>query len=110
MYGWNRSGLARRLVVANNFLDNEIEKLLGEIRIEFGAMRQHAQTRDLSGLTVGIRGRQAFDGFQLSHRLGAFEAFGQKMNERRVDIIDAVAQGLQLWNGHNHGESPISAC
>jgi hypothetical protein len=28
----------------------------------------------------------------MAHRLGAFESLRQKMNQRRIDIVDAVPQ------------------
>jgi hypothetical protein len=39
-------------------------------------------------------------GFELPHRLGAFEAFGQKVNQRGIDIVDAISQPQQFRVGH----------
>src|SRR5579862_597803 len=94
---------ADRLVVADDFRDDEVQEFLGEIRIELGGLGELAKARDLGGLARRIGGRQAVLGLVAAHRLRALEALGQDMDQRRVDVVDAVAQAQELWIGHGPG-------
>ena len=89
--------------MADNFLDDEIEKFLRKVRIEMGIVGETAQPRDLLRLACRIGRGQTMRRLVLTHRLGAFEPLGQEMNERRIDIVDAFAQALKLRIGGGHG-------
>jgi len=79
------------LMVPNNFGDDEIQKLLGEFRVEIGALRQVFEPRDLFRLTGGIGRRKVVRGFQLAHRLCVFEALAQRVDQDRIESVDALA-------------------
>src|SRR5438309_10516954 len=79
-----------RLMMANDFLDDEVEELLREIRIQLGVLRQLAQPRDLGGFPRRISGRKVMGCLELAHCLSALEPFRQHMDQRRVDIVDAI--------------------
>src|ERR1700728_487387 len=87
---------ADRFVMADHFLDDEGQELFREIGIELGVLGQRAQPGDLHLLACGIGGRKAVRGLILAHRLGAFEALGQEMDQRRIDIVDTVPQPVKL--------------
>jgi hypothetical protein len=87
-------------VVADDFLDDEVQELFGEKWIDPGLFGQPAKARDLGGLTGGIGGGKTLAGLELAHRLGAFEALRQQMNKRRIDIVDAVSQSQKFWLVH----------
>jgi len=90
-------------VVADDFLDDEGQELFREIRIELGFLCECAQACDLLGLARGIGRWQPLLCLEAADRLRALEALGQKMHQRRVDIVDAVAQPLKLGIGFGHG-------
>src|SRR5215472_11524732 len=75
---------------------DEGEKFFGKIGIELCRLGECSEPSDLLGLAGGIRGRKAVGRFELSYGLGTFEALREKMNEGRIDVVDAVAQTLQF--------------
>lgn len=83
-------------MMPDNFLHNEIQELLREIRIELGVVRQRTQPRDLLRLTPRIGGRQAMGCLELSDNLRTPEALGENVDQRRIDVIDAFAQASKL--------------
>ncbi len=100
------TGATNGFVVADHFLNDKAEEFLGKIRIQLGGFGQPPQTGDLLGLTFGIGCRKAMGGLKLAHRLRTFEALGQQVNERRVDIVDRFAQALQFWIALHVGPFP----
>lgn len=80
----------------DHFLDDEVEEFLRKIRIELRCFRKRSEARDLLGLTRWIGRRHAPAGLELADGLGAFETLREQMDERRIDIVDAVTQGLEL--------------
>ena len=70
----------------------KFEKLLGEIGIELRFPRQRTQTFDLPRFAFRIGRRHVVLGFEPPDGLRAFEPLGQQMDQRRIDIVDAVAQ------------------
>jgi hypothetical protein len=47
---------------------------------------------DLLALTVRVGGGKTACGLEPTHLLGELEPFGEEMHERRVDIVDALAE------------------
>ena len=86
--------------MADHFIDDETQELLGKIGIEFCVFGKFAQPRHLGRLASRIGGWQAMFSFVTADRLRHFEAFGQHEHKCRVDVIDAVAIMLQLRIGH----------
>ena len=78
-------------VVADDLGDDEVQELLGEIRVEIGLGRQVFEPCDLLLLARGIgRGKVVF-GLEFAHRLGVLEPLGQGKDEDRVKAVDALA-------------------
>ncbi len=76
-------------MVADDFVDDEVEELLGEGRIEIGLCGEFAESGDLTRLARCIGGRHVVLGFEASDPLGAFEPFRKHVNEGRIDVVDA---------------------
>ena len=87
-------------MVADHFVDHEIEEFLREIGVQPGVLRQAPQPCDLRLFARGIGRGQIVQRLILTDRLGAFEAFGKKVNEGGIEIVDAVSQPQQFRIGH----------
>jgi hypothetical protein len=87
-------------MMADHFVDDEAQELLGKIGVELGVFREFAQARNLLFLAARIGGRQTIFGFVTPHRLRHLEPFRQHEDQRGVDIVDAVAILVQLRIGH----------
>ena len=83
-------------VVTDHLLDDEVQKFLGELWIEFRFRGEFAQSRDLIGFARGICGWQPGDGLQLADLLRELETFREKVDERRIDVVYGVAQALKF--------------
>ena len=71
-------------VVLNDFSDDEVEKLLGEFRVQIGLFRQIFEPRDLGRFAGRIgRGKVVF-GFEFPHGLSVFEPLAQRIDEDRI--------------------------
>src|SRR3546814_278719 len=84
------------LVVADHLVDDEAQEFLAELGVEVGLARQATQPLDLPRLAAGVGGGQVDPRFQLADRLRHLEAFGEHIDERGVDIVDALAVTAQL--------------
>ena len=76
-------------MMTDHLVDDEAQKLLAEPGVEPRLLRQGPQPGDLTGLAVGIGGGEARVGLVPTDRLGDLEAFGEEMDERSVDVVDA---------------------
>ena len=94
-----------KFVVLNDFSDDEVEKLLGEFRVEIGPVRQIFEPSDLRGFARGIGGRKGVCGLEFPHGLGVFEALAQRVDEDRVETVDRGAVLFQKFGGAGHGVS-----
>ncbi|EGE57290.1 hypothetical protein RHECNPAF_4460062 [Rhizobium etli CNPAF512] len=94
-------------MMPDNFLDDEVQELLGEIRVQIGGFRQLAKAFDLVFFARRIGRRQIVFGLQHADLFGAAEAFGQHVHESGVDIVDrlAIARELGFDGWINHGAS-----
>ena len=77
-------------MVPDHFVDHEANELLAEFGIEIGFDRQRAQAFDLKRLAARIARRETGLGLVLAYRLGDAEAFGEHVDQRRVDVVDAL--------------------
>ena len=72
------------------------------------SVRQLVQPRHLAGLAGGVRGRQVVFGLQPPHGLRLLEAFGQGVDQDRVQPVDGVAVVLQqLGRGLRRPSVPL---
>ncbi len=78
--------------MANDFTNDKGEELLGKIWVELADNREMPQTVDLLGFSSGIARGQPVLGLQFADRLGTPEPLRQQVNDRGIDIIDAVPQ------------------
>ena len=83
----------------DHFGDDEVEPLLRKRRVEVCSFGQRTKSLDLSTLAVRIGSGQAMRRFQTPHLLGELESLGKQMHERRVDVVDALTNTGQLFEG-----------
>ena len=79
-------------MVADHFVDDEAQEFLAEFGVELALLGQPAQAGDLLLLSRGIGRRQCYLRLVFAHRLRDPEAFGQHVDERCIDIVDAFAE------------------
>jgi hypothetical protein len=80
------------LVMADDLVDNEAQKLFGKVGIELCFMRQLPEPFDLLFFTRRISRGQAGRCFIFAHCLRHFEALGEHENERSIDIVNAASK------------------
>jgi len=79
-------------VMPDDLSNDKGEELLGKVRVEPADSRELTQTAYLLGFSYGIARRQSVPGLQFSHCVSAPEPFRQHVDDRGVDVIDAIAQ------------------
>ena len=97
------------LVVLNDFSDDEVQELLGKFGVEVGLGCQSFEPCDLVCLSGGIAWRKVVCGLEFPHGLRVFEPFAQRIDEDRIQPIDAAAvfgQNLSGF-GSNVSQAPI---
>jgi hypothetical protein len=75
-------------VVADYFVDDEPQELLAECWIESGRVGEFPEPRYLYCLAIGVGRRQTDLRLVFTDPLRDLEPFGEKMDERGVDIVD----------------------
>ena len=83
------------LVVLNDFSDDEVQKLLGEIGVQISPVCQIFQPRNLLGFAGWVRRRQVVFGLQLANRLCVLEPFAQRVDKYRVKAINAFTMTFE---------------
>ena len=78
-------------MMANDFVNNEAEKLFGKLRVQLRFFSQISESRDLAVFAIRIGGRKRGSGFVLPNRLRDSEALSENVNERRIDIVYRAA-------------------
>src|SRR5690606_6711688 len=66
------------------------EPLLGELGIEMRLLRDRPQPGDLLTLASGVRGWHPARRLEPADRLGGLEPLGEQVDERRIDVVDAL--------------------
>ena len=87
----------------DDFLDDESEEFLGELGIEIRLFRKPFQAVDLIHLARLVGGREAVFGFEPAHGLGVLEAFGERIDEDRVQPVNTGAVAGQKLGGAGDG-------
>ncbi len=82
-------------MMPDHFLDNKTQELLAKFRIKVGLLREFAQPLDLALFARGIGRGQSNLGLVLTHGLRDAKALSQHVNDRGVDIVDALAIGIE---------------
>jgi hypothetical protein len=83
-------------MVTYHFGHDEIQELLGKLRIEFRRFGEFAKAADLRRFARGIRGRHACRSFQRADLLRALKPLRQEVDKGRIDIVDGIAKTLQF--------------
>ena len=105
------ASLPHRGVVADDFGDDEVQEFLGELRVEVSLRGKLAQTLDLFGFTSRIGRRHAARRLERADLFREFEALGQKVDQRGIDVVDALADAQELFGdlGLRHAAFPMFA-
>ena len=93
------SASLRTFVVADHFVDDEAQEFLGKLRIEIGFFREHAKPRDLprrAGRGGGGKRRLCL---VFAHRLSDPEPLGQDVDQRCIDVVNALAERSEYGIG-----------
>ena len=90
-------------MMPDHFIDDETQEFFGKFGVEIGITGKLAQPGDLFPFARTVSGWQTVFGLILAHGLGNLEPLGQHENQRRIDIVDALAKLVQLFI---HGSIP----
>ncbi len=82
------------LMMADDFINDEAQKLLGEVRIKPRIFRKAPQPRNLALLAARIGRRQRGLRLVAADILRDLEPLGEHEHERGVDIVDAFPVAL----------------
>jgi hypothetical protein len=74
--------------MANDFADEKVQELLGELGGEVSAQGQGSEAGDLLRLTHGISRREVLPRFQFTDLTGAFETLGEEVDQGLIDVVD----------------------
>jgi hypothetical protein len=88
-----------RFVLPNDFMNDKGQEPLGKVGVEFADRREMPQPADLLGFSSGVARGQFVPRFQFSHGTGTPKPLRQHVDDRGVDIVDAVPQVAKLGNG-----------
>jgi hypothetical protein len=83
----------------NDFANDKGEEFLGKVWVEFADSAEMPQTADLCGFPSEIARGQSVPGLQFADSLGTAESLRQHVDDRGIDIIDAIAQVSKIGNG-----------
>jgi hypothetical protein len=86
-------------VLPNDFINDKAEKLLGKVWVELAGRREVPQMAHLLGFSAGVARGQPVLRLQFADRAGTTKPLRQHVNNRGIDIIDAVPQISKLGNG-----------
>jgi hypothetical protein len=92
--------------MSNDFTNDKGQELFGKVWVEFADRREMPQTADLLGFPARIARGQSVPGLQFADRVGTSEPLRQQVDDRGIDIIDAIPQVSKFGNGissiHDH--------
>jgi hypothetical protein len=88
-----------RFVLANDFMNDKGQELLGKVWVEFADRREMPQAAYLLGFSAGIARGQSVLRLQFADSAGTSEPLCQHVDDRGIDIIDAVPQVSKFGSG-----------
>ena len=92
--------------MSDDFTNDQGQELLGKVWVELADSREMAQTAGLLSFSGGIARRQSMVSLQFADCPGTPETLCQHVDDRGIDIIDAVPQVSKVGNGissiHHH--------
>ena len=93
--------VATLLMVPDDFINDEAQEFLGEIRVKLGITCQLPKSLNLSVFTRRVSGWKRGFRLKFAHGLRYLEPFGEHKHKRRIDIINTVAKaGKGVGVGH----------
>jgi hypothetical protein len=99
------------LVVLNDFSDDEVQEFLGEFRVEVGPVARSSSRAICFAFARGIGRRKVVFGLEFPHGLGVFEPLAQRVDEDRVEPVDAFAVALEQLGGAPSAQTvAVSVC
>ena len=97
--GYSPESSAMRSVMVDDLGHDEVEELLGEVGVEVRLLSQPAQPLDLTGLALEICRGKSIGSLELADALGELEPLRQQVYQRGIDVVDALADSLELSEG-----------
>jgi hypothetical protein len=76
--------------MSDDFMNDEGQEFLGKVWVEFADRSETPQTTYLLGFPAGIARGQSVPGLQFADRVGTSEPLRQHVDDRSIDIIDAI--------------------
>ena len=86
-------------MVVNNLGDDEVQKFLGERRVEPTFFGKGTQMGNLYPFALAVGRGHTARRLQLADLLGELESLGQHVNESGIDIVDALTDSGQFREG-----------
>jgi hypothetical protein len=100
-------------VLPNDFTNDKGQEFLGKVWVEFADRREMPQTTELLGFPAGVARGQPVLRLQFTDSVGTPKSLGQHVDDRGIDIVDAVPQVSKFENGigriHHHTLSFLSS-
>ena len=78
--------------MSDDFTNDKGEELLGKVWVKFADLREMPQSTELLGFSSGIARGQSVLSLQFADSVGTSEPLRQHVDDRGIDIIDAVPQ------------------
>jgi hypothetical protein len=88
-----------RFVLPNDFMNDKGQEVLGKVWVKFADLREMPQTTELLGFSVGIARGQSVPRLQFADSAGTPKPLRQHVNDRGIDIVDAVPQVAKFRSG-----------
>jgi hypothetical protein len=86
-------------VVPNDFMNDKGQELLGKVWVKFADLREMPQTTELLGFSAGIARGQSVLSLQFADSVGTAEPLREHVDDRGIDIVDAVPQVAKFGTG-----------
>ena len=86
-------------MLPNDFMNDKGQELLGKVWVKVADHREMPQTAHLLRFSAGIARGQPVLRLQFADSLGTSEPLRQHMDDRSIDIIDAVPQVSKSGSG-----------
>ena len=78
-------------MVLDDFLNNEIQEFLGKRRVQIGLCCKCCEPRNLRCFARRVGRRKVVFSLKHPYRLGMLEAFPERVDEDRVEAVNAFA-------------------
>jgi hypothetical protein len=92
----------------DDFANDKDNELLGTNWIEVTGSCEMPQTADLRGFPFLIAKGQSVPGLQFADRMGALEPLCQHMDDRGIDIVDAISRSRRFEMGSGASTITVS--